>query len=358
MIKIEKSKFSFAIVLVCLLVLVSGSTAMANLLQNHRAAVTTGYGYGYFANNTRAELDYGYNTYSGVNPIADTHGGCPNGSLVKTATSSTVWWIQDGRKHAVISSVVFMSWGFNWADIVTVTQGQLDRTPLSASPLKARPGTLLKMFHDPTIYIVGWEGEGVEAVHPIISMGLFSSLGLQMADIFEISVYEMGNYLDGAPITSGALLADGTLVKGSGPAVYLWEGDEAGRAINNYTLEPFASTTSFNSWSFKWSNVMTISDVELGDYLLNNTVVGRSLLAKPGTLIKGSAATVYVTDFLARPTKSGPAIASPWVGNRNWAVRPISSMAAFNGKGYRLSNLYTVPDAEVGLYWLDSSSIN
>lgn len=335
------NKILFAVVVAVLVVLVGSWTSLAALLDVTNP-VTNGYGYGYFQ---EGQQDYGYHTYT-YNPIKDTIGLRPNGTLIKTDTDPEVYWIDEGIKRWVQSPVAFESWGFNWDSIITLTDDAELAAYETGANLLMRPGTLVKKFHDPRVYIFGFDGE----LHWINSATVFEALGLRWSDIREISYFEWYLYTTagttGTEIAASDFLGDGSLIKGSGPAVYLWEGDGV-PTPSSYLVEWIRTPVAFESWGFNWSSIISVSDAELNWYVAN--ILGSDIKAKPGTLIQGSGPAVYVVDNLAlqeitpQPAPIGDA-------TYLWKKRWITDETVFNNKGFKWEDRKFESDAEIATY--------
>lgn len=81
------------------------------------------------------------------------------GDLIKTATSSTVYYYgYDGKRHAFPTEKTYFSWYASFSNIKTVTGGELAAIPLGHS-IVVRPGTyLIKVTTDPKVYAVEPQG--------------------------------------------------------------------------------------------------------------------------------------------------------------------------------------------------------
>lgn len=334
------NKAIFAAVIAALVLVVGVSMAFGNLLTVTNT-VDSGYNYGYFS-DTNGYKDYGYNTYL-YNPIKDTIGQLPNGSLVKTAAAADVYLIDEGMKRHVTSPVAFESWGYRWSDIQTVSAAQLAAYETFGTHVQMRPGTLVKALHDLRVYIFGFDS----ALHWIESPVVFNNLGLKWSDVREILPSELNAYtVSAVTYVDSDVLADGTLVKGSGAEVYLWELQSGGthQTLAHYDVEWIRSPVAFESWGFGWNSIATISDVELAYYVANQP--GDDIKAKPGTLLKGTALNVYVVDNLAVQTRT----VGPPASTYQWVKRWISSPTVFTNKGYNWSNVKSESDAEIATY--------
>ncbi len=78
--------------------------------------------------------------------------------------------------------------------------------------------------------------------------------GYKWEDIIEISDKELALYLDGENV----LMPDGSLIKGSGPKVYL---------VENGKKRWITTAKVFVARGYKWEDIIEISDKELALYL-------------------------------------------------------------------------------------------
>ncbi|CAM4260067.1 glycosyltransferase [Lederbergia lenta] len=87
---------------------------------------------------------------------------------------------------------------------------------------------------------------------------------------------------------SNLIFPEGTLLKGSGPTIYL---------IENNLKRPIVSQESFEYFRFQWNKVIVVADKELDQYLNGKVVDHKRLfpLHAPKTIyVKGSKAAVYL----------------------------------------------------------------
>lgn len=121
----------------------------------------------------------------------------PNGTLIKVATSPDVYFLEGGQKRYITSPVAFVSNGFRWDRIVTVTDEEMAGYPGGLN-LQARPGTLIK-DSTPPVYIIDFWG-GAYYRRQISSPVVFEALGYRWGDIITVSSEEVGTYAVGSSV--------------------------------------------------------------------------------------------------------------------------------------------------------------
>lgn len=136
-------------------------------------------------------------------------------------------------------------------------------------------------------------------VSPSASVALGANLGAKSADItISINVAGLSQGAHSAQIKIESLyggsrtvtltvnngIPDGSLVKGSGPDVYLLQ---LGLRRHVFSLQNFVA------WGFSFANVRTVSDTELAAYPVGQPLLD---LFATGGLIQGSGPAVYVMD--------------------------------------------------------------
>ena len=242
----------------------------------------------------------------------------PNGTLV--IYQGKVYLLEEGKKRWVTTLATFNSYGFRWDRVEAISQAEFDQyLDGSAVPLRARPGTLIT-GSDGRVYVTDLIG-GVYQKRWITSPESFLKFGFHWEDINHISDSEVrDNYTDGPTVTSAdTTRPNGALLSYQGRIYLLEEGKR--RWVK--------SPTVFNSLGFRWDRVHTVSVTELAQY-----ADGVDLWARPGTLIKGSGAQVYVTDLIGG------------VYQKRWITSPV----LFNHMGLHWSDIYVISDSELNTY--------
>ncbi len=237
-------------------------------------------------------------------------------------------------------------------------------------------GTLIKTTSSLAIYLLNGHK------HWIPNMSVFNSQ-FDVSDIVYISNAEMNGYSSGTRVRR----PDGTLIRGSGPAIYVIE-HGAKRHISSWSIfVNLGYTTSMvkkisnsglsyyytngNNWTstsshasgvliraggsaavyriedgqrrriksremfirngFSFSNVVSVSPSEMSNYS-----DGADIVYPDGTLLKGTGAEIYVIEY----------------GNKR-LISPLS----FVNLGYTLSNIITISDSDLTNNYPDGSDI-
>lgn len=268
-----------------------------------------------------------YFGYGRINALNALFWGHLNGTLVKTSTSPNVYVLDGGAKRWIASPTAFVSNGFRWDRIATISDTEMAGYP-TGSNIQARPGTLLKSAANPDVYVTDLAGSAYQKRH-ITSPTVFEGLGYHWEDIYVVSDAELAGYTTVSDVSSVASRPNGFMIKtATSGDVYFLEGGQKRHVF---------SPTSFESYGFRWDRVVTVSDPEM-----SSLSVGPNLLARPGTLIKSSTnPAVYVTDL------SGGSYIKRW----------ITSPATFNGLGFHWEDIFVLSDAELASY-SDGTPVN
>lgn len=192
----------------------------------------------------------------------------------------------------------------------------------SASAITRPNGSVIKMDSSPAVYYVQDHN-----MRPVTSELAFISNGLRWDHILTITETEFLTY----PLGEDLYARCGTLIKGSGPAVFVVDYDGFSYLRKRWITSPEA----FNGFGYHWEDVITISDAELGRYPLGGDVRTDSLRPN-GQLIKTPGnPTVY---WLVMDYTSG----------RRYAC-PIRSSMVFDSYVFRWDRITEIPDAEFDL---------
>lgn len=92
-----------------------------------------------------------------LSPLAAS-AAAPNGSLIKGMTSSSVYYLADGKRYAFPNERVFFTWYGDFSSVITVSDAELASYPLAGN-VTYRPGMrLVKIQTDPKVYAVSRYG--------------------------------------------------------------------------------------------------------------------------------------------------------------------------------------------------------
>jgi uncharacterized protein Veg len=181
--------------------------------------------------------------------FTDWFGSTQFGNLVRTAGGG-VYFIDNSTKRAFPSELIFLSYAYKWADISTITPDLLaliPEGPVMAYNVHFREGRLVSTPNQ-GVFLVD---TGLK--RPLSSEAAFLSYSYKWSDVLTITPAELALIPDGAVMNYNAHYRDGKLVKTTS-GIYL---------VDNGTKRAFPSDTVFLSYSYKWSDVLTITPAEL-----------------------------------------------------------------------------------------------
>jgi hypothetical protein len=239
------------------------------------------------------------------------------GSLVRGSTSTPIYVINVGRRRLIPNTATFDALGYKLKNVVQLSEQQLKAIPelppiLLKRNSEFKDGSLVKGNSD-EIYLISLGGRRL-----IPDTKTFEALGYQPENVRQISNRELKSIPEYAPLPfSTASFKEGTLIRGSLPAVYVISG-------NMRRLIPDEAT--FNASGYKWENVRTISDRAL-NAIPELPLPSTNVVFKDGTLLKGSRAAIYVISS----------------GRR----RLIPNGQTFDALGYRWENVQQISDSQL-----------
>lgn len=178
------------------------------------------------------------------------------GTLIKGIGYPEVYQVEypSAIKRHIISPAIFYGLGFSWNSVVE-TSIDLVNLHLSGSDINATgshvSGALVKTNTAPEVYLLDMEG-GIKTKRHIINLEVFY-LYFRWQDVVMIDDLEMSSYNPG----SDYRFQDGTLLKGTGPEIYLIS---YGKKRHISSLEAYAAR-GYNSNQF-----IVVSDSELTNY--------------------------------------------------------------------------------------------
>ena len=172
----------------------------------------------------------------------------PDGSLLRFIGSPMIYLIDGGKKRQLdVTANQFAKLGFDWAKVISVTSGDLSLYPDGLPIIFATDKGLISDSAGRVYLIENGKKRW------ITSENLFKTLGYVWKNVKKKTADQAAQILDG-PFVS---YPSGTLVKASGPTVYL---------VDNGQKREFLSWQSFNSLGYKMNKVLTIDDNELALY--------------------------------------------------------------------------------------------
>jgi len=169
----------------------------------------------------------------------------PDKALIKDP-NGRVFYIEGGRKHWVTSGGLFTALGFQWKNVKAKDANYIASILDGAN--KTYPNGVLLKGSGPAVYLIE-NGQK----RPFLSDKIFAGLGYKNVKIINAADEELILYPEGVFVG----YKDGTIVKGSGQAVYFLKGSQK---------LSFVSAEEFLNLGYNWKNVLTIPDSELDQY--------------------------------------------------------------------------------------------
>lgn len=323
-----------------------------------------------------------------LSPLA-TFAAAPNGSLIKGATSSSVYFVESGKRYAFPNEHVFKSWYADFSSVITVSDAELASYQLAGN-VTYRPGTrLVKIQTDPRVYAVSRYGVlrwvTSESIAGMLYGQNWNTKVDDIADTF-FTNYLIGMPADGSTVYNvGEELSVTTIAQNIRPATFvpptpLPTPTPAGPLM--ITVGVSASEATLNQMVLVFANVSgngTVSKLELyGDTssapiatCLNSTTCSANYTVTQAPLQIRFSAIAYdasgaktLTPSDLRATLNVPATTS----NILMSVTPLSltagSRASFSSDAHLHQNLTShkiyahVPGEPNAILWKDCGSEN
>ncbi len=228
----------------------------------------------------------------------------PNGSLLRDLSTGQIYFVNNGVKQ-LVTQTVFLERGFNLNDVISDTTGQLANYTIG-NALTPAEGTLIKSPDSPQVYVIN---SGLK--RPLTYL-VFISRGYKFSNIKTLPTTEVDSYALG----DWYWPPDGTmvLVKGN-PTVYVMD-KQVVRPVTYFvfTQRKLSFAKVINVTADEFSHVPKPTDIFW-------------LAPVEGTLIKSDTdPSIYVIEN---------------------GERRILSYDAFASRGYKFSNVKTLPQAEI-----------
>ncbi|MFH1509289.1 MAG: hypothetical protein ABIE68_03940 [bacterium] len=230
----------------------------------------------------------------------------PNGSLLKDSPEGIVYYIDNGKRRAIITDNLFAYRQFSERNVIEVSSTELQKYP-ERTMLLYPDGTLIQLDGQGAIYVVEHEKR-----RGVTSRDVFDSLGYNFSRVMPINQAEYNSYGDGALITDKNTRKhpDGALVKtADSGAVFLISGGKK---------QPVSDRIVFEN-RFRWQDIITISTAEMNRY-----ATGPNVLLQDGTLFADESGHIFVME--------------------NGKRRHIGSPSIFEGLGYNYGQVKRIPN--------------
>lgn len=190
---------------------------------------------------------------------------CPSGTLIKT-TAAPVYVINEDvygnyTKRHITSLEVFAAAGFNWNSVYVVSDTERDYyttgTDFDETATVRPNGSLLKVPYLPQVWVLD-SGQKKWVVSPTA----FVSNGFSWSNVITVNLWDLNVYATGNPVRA----ARGTLLKSTGPEVYVTDLVGGLYYGNTYYRRHITSPSVFTSKGYIWANVYTVDAAELNTY--------------------------------------------------------------------------------------------
>jgi hypothetical protein len=222
----------------------------------------------------------------------------PDGTLLRSPNSG-VYRLENGKKRPIPHPAVFLSYDYEWKDIVVTNQAQLD-TYSTGSPIRIRDGSLVR--DDTSVYVIE-NGKR----RPVESAQVFLDAGYDWQNVQKLPADVLDDHPQGATFSDPNYIPNGTVAYSpSSSGVFLVE---SGKKRPFYNPDIFLNR-------YAWKDTVQVSDAKL-----NSLPRGKRILPRSGSLLADDT-RVYLID-----------------GNQK---RPVSSARTFLERGYAWENVRNV----------------
>ena len=207
-----------------------------------------------------------------------------NGTLIKSASDPTVYMVEDGRKRRVNNPGLFLSQGYKWERIKTVSQQTLDLHPLgleyTVTPLTTlESGITLMQAPGSPIYSVK-----NNIKYPFINSEVFESYNYISANIQSVTQETLNTF----PTGDNLMIRNGSLIRSTtSPDIFIIEDGRRRKIVDPGIL--------FRS-GYKWDRIKAVSQqtLDLHPLGLEYTTLPSNILESETSLIKGPGSLIYL----------------------------------------------------------------
>lgn len=207
------------------------------------------------------------------------------GALVRSASNTTVYLIENGKKRPFTSNNAFISHGFKEGHIAITAD--LAGFPTGTN-LGLRDGTIITCDNNPGAYFVMENGKK----RGFATGNAFTGQGYDWGDNMIIPASECNAIPNGANIEDTTKHVNGAFVKYDNSSIIYM--------VVNGQKRPF--TTDASLWSYwlnanqNWDNTLIASVDSANYWRLNQLPTGAAMPFRDGTLVKSSTNTYYATE--------------------------------------------------------------
>ena len=178
-------------------------------------------------------------------------GSYPDGTLIRLQGKTQTYLIQGGRKCYIPDPETFQSRGYSWNQVIEVDQGTFDSI-LTGIPI---PSIKPPFQYIPPGQIPGIQPPPVGTPPPYQQQPLLPPPSSQPSPYGSSTTPPTTGLTPPQPQSSVPFFPNGTLIKGSGPDIYV---------IENGVRRLIPSMETFNAMGFNWGSVINVDDQKLG----------------------------------------------------------------------------------------------
>lgn len=181
----------------------------------------------------------------------------PSGSLIRTEASPSVYLLIASSAHPFLSETDFFSNRFAWSDVIFVSeQEMMGYCEVGNGPVPNRSDEALYRISDSDNPTRVWmkhrpqESSGY-VMSPILTPGILKSYGFDWCEWDDVT---SDDPLIQWPVVAPMNYREGSLIKGSQPAVYV---------MDQGYLRPIHNADVFEQLGLCWGNIITVSQSDL-----------------------------------------------------------------------------------------------
>lgn len=135
----------------------------------------------------------------GNGPDLSISSAIPDGRLIKTDASPTVYLVQSGERRRISSLLVFNSYGFTEGDVNIVAEDRVNQLASGSSFSLLRSGSMFKSPTSSTVYGVDTDA-GTAVKYPITTPYALTAAGYRFENLFTVPDSLIEAYTSGASI--------------------------------------------------------------------------------------------------------------------------------------------------------------
>jgi hypothetical protein len=185
----------------------------------------------------------------------------PEGTLIRLKETTRTYVIQGGRKCYIPDPETFQSMGYQWDQVMEADKATLDSI-LTGIPIPSVKPTF--QYGSP-----GQPSWGQPPPYSSTPTPYSQPLFTQPPSTWQPSSY--GSSTPPTQYQPQSFFPDGTLIKGSGPDIYL---------IENGVRRLIPDMETFNAMGFNWNNVIFVDDQRLGSLPLGSPLPYKKFLGR------------------------------------------------------------------------------